>query len=219
MSQFIDAVFSFPTVLFTFALVVVVGYWLVVVAGVLDIDLLDGDVEVGTDEVSGFGGLVSGLRLGGVPVTVAVSLLIAFSWFFSLVGAVMIDSLDLSSPLELALGLLVLVVAVVAGWVVTCLVVMPLRRAMPNVREASRHDFVGRMCVVRTGRVDAGFGQAEITSPDGSSAVIQVRRSDAKTDEPLTAGSTALIFDYDPAGEFFWVMPYDAALDPDRPVT
>ena len=32
----------------------------------------------------------------------------------------------------------------------------------------------------------------------------------------LKAGSTALIFDYDADGEFFWVMPYDADLDPHR---
>ncbi|NED50615.1 hypothetical protein G3I24_06810, partial [Micromonospora aurantiaca] len=29
----------------------------------------------------------------------------------------------------------------------------------------------------------------------------------------LTAGSTALIFDFDPDGQFFWVMPHETASD------
>ncbi|SEG69929.1 Protein of unknown function [Thermomonospora echinospora] len=216
MGEFVGTVFAFPTVLFTFSLLVVVGYWAFVVLGAADLDLLDGDAEAGA---AGLGGFLGALRLGEVPVTVALSLLIAFSWFFSLVGAVVLDRFDLSSPLTLALGLLALTLAVVAGWLVTCLVVMPLRKALPQVRESSRHDFVGRMCVIRTSTVGPDFGQAEITSPDGSSAIIQVRQETPDPlAEPLTVGSSALIFDYDTAGEFFRVMPYDAALDPDRPL-
>ncbi|HEX2314571.1 MAG TPA: hypothetical protein VHJ17_12590 [Thermomonospora sp.] len=211
MGEFVRTVFAFPTALFTFSLLVVIGYWTFVVLGAADLELLDGD-----GDGAGLAGVAGALRLGEVPVTVAVSLLVAFSWFLSLVGAVVLDSLDLSSPLMIALGLLALAFALVGGWLVTCLVVMPLRKALPRTRESSRHDFVGRMCVIRTSRVGPDFGQAEITSADGSSAVIQVRQDG---DDPLTYGSSALIFDYDAAGEFFRVMPYDSALDPDRPLS
>ncbi|REE97664.1 OB-fold-containig protein [Thermomonospora umbrina] len=208
MGEFVRVVLGFPTALFTFSLIVVVAYWLFVVLGAADLELLDGDAD--TEGLAGFAGW---LRIGEVPVTVALSLLIAFSWFFSLVGAVVVDSFDLSSPLAIALGLVALTLALVGAWLVTCLVVMPLRKALPRTRESSRQDFVGRMCVIRTSRVGPDFGQAEITSTDGSSAIIQVRQ---ETEEPLTSGSTALIFDYDTVGEFFRVMPYDADLDPDR---
>ncbi|MGV2386834.1 MAG UNVERIFIED_CONTAM: hypothetical protein LOD86_16430, partial [Thermobifida fusca] len=67
--------------------------------------------------------------------------------------------------------------------------------------------------VVRTGRVDRDFGQAEVTAADGSTALIQVRQTG---EESLTAGSTALIVDYDPEGSFFWVTAYHAELDPHR---
>ncbi|ACZ00209.1 MULTISPECIES: OB-fold-containig protein [Thermomonospora] len=215
MGEFIETIFSFPTGLFTFALVVVGGYWLAMVLGAADLELLDGD-----DEAAGLSGFLGALRLGDVPVTVALSLLIAFSWFFSLVGAVMLDGLELSSPLTIALGLVVLALAVVLAWLATCLVVIPLRKALPRLRESSRHDFVGRVCVIRTSTVGPDFGQAEITAPDGSSAIIQVRQeSEDPLAGPLTAGSTALIFDYDSKGEFFRVMPYDASMDPDRPLS
>jgi hypothetical protein len=41
--------------------------------------------------------------------------------------------------------------------------------------------------------------------------VVQVRQT---ADEVLTSGSTGLLYAYDEVGEFFWVAPYDTALDP-----
>jgi hypothetical protein len=70
------------------------------------------------------------------------------------------------------------------------------------------------MCVIRTSWVDEHFGQAEVRAADGSAANIQVRQM--APGDPLGVGSTALIFEYDADGEFFWVTPYDAAMDPDR---
>ncbi len=82
----------------------------------------------------------------------------------------------------------------------------PLRRLFPTTPEASRHDFVGRECVIRTGRVAIDFGQAEVHAVDGSSAIVQVRQTGADT---FAAGTRAVIYDYDSAGEFFWVVPAD----------
>ena len=62
--------------------------------------------------------------------------------------------------------------------------------------------------------MDGGFGQAEVRPADGSSALVQVRQSG---DDTLGSGSTGLLYAYDEPGEFFWVAPYDSALDPGRP--
>jgi hypothetical protein len=115
----------------------------------------------------------------------------------------------------------VLAGALAAAWLGTRLAIVPLRRVFREEPAASLRDFVGRTCVIRTGRVGADFGQAEVTADDGSSAIVQVRRhaldvaaegAPAGAAEPaLTAGSTALIFDFDPDGQFFWVMPYEQA--------
>ncbi|MGA5703965.1 hypothetical protein [Peterkaempfera bronchialis] len=219
MTGFIDAALGFPAVVFSFALLVVVAYWAVALLGGFAGDAHhhsgdghdaghDADHDAGDDGPHGFAGLLAAAGLGGVPATVSLSLLIALTWFASLVATVLLDGLHRTGAPTLVtapLAALALLVAVLVGWLATRLLVRPLRRIWPDVRPPSRHDFVGLTCVVRTGRVDAGFGQAEVTSPDGSSAVIQVRQTD---DVPLTAGSTALIFDYDSDGEFFRVMPY-----------
>jgi hypothetical protein len=191
MGDFVDAALSFPAVVFSFLLAAVLLYWLLVLLGTLDIEI--GDLDVG-----------DGLGLGGVPVTVTASVLVVVSWFVTLAGGVVTGALDLGSFVEVLLGIGVLLVAVVAGLFVARLVAVPLRRLYAPGGEASRNDFVGRECVIRTGSVTGVFGQAEVTALDGSTAIVQVRQSG---EHKLAYGHRALIFDYDMDGEFFWVAP------------
>jgi hypothetical protein len=108
----------------------------------------------------------------------------------------------------------VLVAAATGAWLGAYALVVPLRRLLPDGPSASRTDFVGRMCVVRTGRVGRDFGQAEVTASDGSSALVQVRLVGVAI---RSAGWTALLYDYDAAGEFFWITPMDIGEHPINP--
>ncbi|NDL56349.1 YqiJ family protein [Phytoactinopolyspora mesophila] len=204
MSEFIDTALTFPAVLFSFMLVVVIGYWVLVLLGGLGVDLFDADAAEGTGT-----DLLATAKLDGVPVTVALSLLIAFAWFTGLVGTVVIGELDVPTPAAIALGIVAVALAVLIAWIITSFVVMFVRRTLPQVRESSHSDFVGRLCVIRTAPLNDGTGQAEVTADDGSTAIIQVRQTGQ---DEFTNGSTALIFDYD--GEVFWVSPFAAELDP-----
>ncbi|TDB85999.1 hypothetical protein E1264_19395 [Actinomadura sp. KC216] len=237
MGEFIDAALGFPAALFTFSLLVVAGYWTLVLLGGLGIDVLggaDADTGAGIGGETGAGTLDGGagpedgadgfvaerlavLGLGGVPATVVLSLLIALAWFAALSGSALSDG-----PLARTL---VLPVALAVAWFGTRVAVLPLRRVFQNPVAASLRDFVGLPCVIRTGRVGPDFGQAEVIAADGSSAIVQVRQpamdvpvagaaADAAEGAGLTAGSKALIFDFDPGGQFFWVMPHDAAFGP-----
>jgi hypothetical protein len=191
MGEFVDAALSFPAVPLTFLLVFVIVYWLLVLLGTFDIELFDGG--------DGFG---DGLGLGGVPVTVTVSVLVLVAWFTSLVGGVLLDGTG--GAVEVLGGAGVLVLGLFLGLLAARLVATPLRRLYVTGVEPSRGDFVGRECVIRTGRVSTDFGQAEVTAADGSSAIVQVRQTG---EHELTSGRRALIFDYDTDGEFFWVAP------------
>jgi hypothetical protein len=195
MGGFFEAALSFPAVIFTPILIVVIGYWLVVLVGGAD---PDGDG--GSDD----GGFLGFLGFGGVPASVVLSLLIAFAWFAALAGGELLGAVPAA---------LVLAGALVAAWVITRLAVLLLRRLLPAGAEPSRADFVGLTCIVRTGRVTTTFGQAEVRSPDGSSAVVQVRQTG---DDELRAGTVAVLYDFDAAGEFFWIVPADVATLPDQ---
>ncbi|MFG1928435.1 hypothetical protein [Cryptosporangium sp. NPDC048952] len=199
MGGLLDAAFGFPAVLFTFALVVVVGYWVLVIVGGLGVDALDGD---GGAEAGGAHGALSAIGLGGVPVSVSLSALIGVAWFGTFVGSAVLGNDGFLIDVGLLAG------ALVVAWLATRLVTRPLRRLFPDEKLPSRSDFLGSTCVIRTGRVDAKFGQAEVTADDGSSALVQVRQTG---EYELSAGETALIYDYDTDGEFFFVMPFNAA--------
>ncbi|WP_327255862.1 hypothetical protein [Streptomyces sp. NBC_01244] len=199
MDEFIGAALGFPTVVFTAGLVVVLGFWLLVLCGISEHDGFDAPV----------GSAAWGI--GCVPVAVSASLLIAVAWFLSLSGSVLLARTGWPGALVNALGAALLFASPFASWHATRLLVRPLAKLFPDEPGPSRLDFVGQTCVVRTGRVDAGFGQAEVAASDGSTALVQVRQHGS---DPLTLGSTALLYAYDDAGEFFWAAPFDEALDP-----
>ncbi|WP_327088692.1 hypothetical protein OIE66_41355 [Nonomuraea sp. NBC_01738] len=180
MIDFLGAVLAFPTVLFSALLVVVVGYWIIVLTGLFDLE--DGEA--------------AWLGLGGMPIGVSLSLLVATAWLLSLISGQILGGLPYLS----------LVIALAGAWLATRLAAIPMRRLFPDARQPSRTDFVGQHCVIRTGQVTPAFGQAEVTATDGSSAVIQVRTTG---DDRLARGDNALIFDYAAEGEFFLVMPYE----------
>jgi hypothetical protein len=190
MTEFLDAALDFPSAGLGILLAVVLAYWILIALGALDVMI-------------------------GVVAAVTVSLFVAFAWFADLAGTVLLHRSSRSGAIG-EVG--VLAVALLVAGLVTRLVMRPVGRMLADEQVPSRQDFVGRMCVIRTGRVDLEFGQAEVRAADGASAVIQVRQQRNQDGEAaLKAGSTALIFDYDADGEFFWVMPYDAELDPHRP--
>ncbi|WP_377270127.1 hypothetical protein [Peterkaempfera sp. SMS 1(5)a] len=216
---------EYPTVLFTFALAVVVAYWVVVLVGGVHFHGGRGGHHSptghhspaghhgptghhshgehhGRAERHAHGGLQRVLGLGGVPITVAVSLLVAFAWFTALTCQAVLGGRGEGAQLPAAL---------VGGWAGARVLVWPLRRLMPApAPPPSRRDFIGLGCVIRTGRVGPDFGQAEVHAVDGSSALVQVRQSLDEAAGPgsaLRTGASALIYDYDADGEFFRVMP------------
>lgn len=159
MGEFLDVALGFPTALFSFLLVVVVGYWALVLFGVVGLD------DDAAAEPAGAAGFLAGLGLGGPPATVVLSLLIAVAWFVSLAGTVLLEQPGWSGALAAVLSTVLLLFALAGGWLVTRLLVRPLRQFFQTDQTVSRNAFVGRVCVVRTGLVSVDFGQAEVTSP------------------------------------------------------
>ena len=170
MTEFVAAALAFPTVLFSFLMLVVLAYWLT--AALIGMDHLHAPV-----------------------LPISISMFVLITWFAALVGTVL-------TP-EGKLRYVVLAGALLAGALLTKILSIPLRSWTRPEKPASRTDFVGRTAIVRTARVTENYGQAEVTADDGGTAVVQVRAAQS-TD--LNAGQTALIFDYDAEGEFFWVV-------------
>jgi hypothetical protein len=246
LTEFLTAILAFPTVIYTILLGVVVVYWLFVLLGALDIDLLgdadlDGhghtDIDLGghghadvhldghghhldahadghghhhgdhhgdadAEHPGGLAGVIQALGLGGVPVTLMLSLLILAAWSFCLGALELLGSADWTT---FAAPLVSLALAVP----VTAAVIRPLRRFFVSLAAPQHRDLLGKICTITTLRVDERYGQAEIED-GGAGLIVQVRSTDPGR---LNRGDRALIFDY--KDEVFYVEPMNQALQRD----
>ena len=120
MQTCVAAATGLPTILLTAALVVVICFWLLAAAGAAAVDSFDTDVDLRV------------WRMGGVPVTVAFSLLTVLAWCLSVGAAVLLAVFGTPGPVAGMLRLVVPVGALFVAWGVTCLIVRPLHRLFPD---------------------------------------------------------------------------------------
>lgn len=217
MSEFLDQIVAFPTVIYTTALGLVLLYWGFVILGILDVDVLDaaegaaeglaeGAAEAAAEGAAeaglGLAGLVHALKLRNAPVTVVLSLTVLSSWVLSFLAMVHVAPHLPFLPSALV-GVLVLVASLFAAVPVTSLLVWPLGPLFRTHQGDRLRDFVGEVCEVTTGKVTESFGQATV-SDGGAGLLIQVRCSRANE---LKKGAEALIVNYDPQKQAFLIEP------------
>ena len=235
MNELLQSSLQFPTVVWTVALGIALVYWLFVLLGALDLDLLgsghpDFDVDVSgvhadVGDASGGGHDAGGDGAGhdadgdadadgaGVWSTLGlgtVPLTISIS-FILLVGWVtsLLSMHYLVGDSGLGKAILLPIVLILA-LPIAALLVKPLAPVF-RIKEGKTHaDYVGHICTVTTNSVDDTFGFANIE--DGGSLVqISVR-----CDKPgkLARGDKALIIEFDPARRTFAVEPSADMLPP-----
>ncbi len=275
MTALIQRLLSYPVIVFTALMGVALLYWLSVIFGALDVDVLDADgvfeggaegaadaafegvaegafegaadaafegaadaafegaaegafegsiealeggldgaadgVEGALDGASGseiggaegITGLLSALNLRRAPVTVVFSLVVLFGWIMSFAASrTLLPLFAAVMPLSLA-GTLLMVMCVLLALPLASVATKPLEPVFRVNQGKRRGDFVGQICQVRTGRVDANFGQAELDD-GGAGLVIQVR-----SDAPFKRGQRGLIIEFDDERQAYLVEPYD----------
>ena len=218
MNELFEASLRFPTVVFTIGLGIVLVYWLFVLLGALDIDLLGGgdhDVDFGGHDVGGHDvgghdahdgdldadGVFAKLGLGVVPITISISFIMLVGWCGSLL--VMYYS---GGPTWLKYALLPMML--IAAMLVTSVLVKPLAPVF-RIREGkSNKEYVGHTCTITTASVDENFGHASVED-GGTTLDIPVR-----CDSPgkLARGEKALIIDFDDARQAYLVEPHASIL-------
>ena len=252
MATVLTIMLSFPSVVFTVLLGVVLVYWLFVLTGALHVDLLgegaaDGALEgAGIEGVAkgalegaakgalegvakgalegvahgsgegaadgaldahgdGLAGMLAALKLRSAPATVVLSLIITFSWLFSVLG-VQVAAAWLPATIAHIASFALLLLAPLLALPVTSILVRPLGRFFLPPKSAQHNQLVGKTCVIRTGEVTKSFGEA--TVEDGGAGLVVRVRVDGPAEE-LHRGDEALIIDYDEAKAEFTVVPMD----------
>jgi hypothetical protein len=169
-----------------------------------DADLGDGG-DGGDGDDGGHGvlaTLMSALHLRSAPATVIFSLIITFSWLISVVTMQLVTRTApaLTGP---AVSLGVLLASFALSLPLTSIAARPLAKVFAPKHAPVKSDFIGRTCTVRTGSVNAKFGEATLQD-GGAGLVLRIRIEDGKQ---LGRGEQALIVDYDAERETYLVEP------------
>jgi hypothetical protein len=216
MTEFLDITLSFPPIVFSFGLIVVFLYWLVVILGALDIDAVNLGAE-GDAEVDAGGSFWSAFGFGEVPFTVVLSLWITLGWIVTVLGTTWVRSAEDMVIPAAASGTATLVAGIGVGMLGAKLLSGPLSKIFADAPATAHRDLIGKVCVVRTGTVTTESGQAELAEEDGTIHLINVRRSlhepEGVDDELFSRHSKLVIFDYDESAKVFLVVP--VGLPPD----
>ena len=215
MADFLDAIVEFPTIIFTVIAGTSLTLWIVTTAFGVGFDALDGltDIDVDVDADAEGGGVLAGalgfLGLASLPITVSLTLSSIFAWLISLTLMTAVGSR--TTWVLISIGVVVFFVAAIAALAITAALAKPLARVFVTEPPPRRGDFVGKACIVRTERVTADFGQAEVVDAEGATLLLQVRCDEANE---LGHGDEAVIWSLDDEVGVFQITP--TPLSPDH---
>jgi len=211
MNPFYRNIGSFPTVFFTFFLLIFVLYWIIAVLGwvgidVLDVDLpdADGDISQPTDSASPnvLAGLLMQFGLHGVPVTVIFSFIALFGWLISYYTVHFFFDLVPFGVFRFLFGLLLIGGALYTATLLTAILIKPLRRFFLKAQQKTEKKVVGQTAVVRTSKVTSNFGEA-VLDDGGAGLILKVR---SKGDTQFKQGDRVVLLEYLKTENVYHVM-------------
>ncbi len=206
---------------YSILLMLIMVYWLTVILGVLDLEFLDIDLDMEVDadidvdieldaeveaDMEGGTGLgwfsstLSFFNIGSVPFMIFASFLILSLWTVSVIANGNWGSAYRWLPLALILP------NIVFSLLVTKALTWPFKGSYQkmNKQGISKRELVGKMCKVTVGVSPGQKGQAELTF-DEQHFLLNIRAKD----DTIGKGNQALIIEYDPEHNYFWVTPFD----------
>lgn len=164
-------------------------YWVLVILGALDIDVLDFDLDFDADADSILGLGWVGLRylnLGEMPLIIWASAFALSWWGFAIAVEPPI------APTEWLPILWAVVRDVGVALIITKIITQPLRGRFEHKVPNPTEEIIGKTCTITTSTVTATFGQAEFKT-SAAPLLLHVRSHAG----PFAKGETAVIVDYD----------------------
>jgi hypothetical protein len=203
---------SFPTVIPTVLLGVLLVYWSLSIIGLVDLgDALHGDgfhsdagdvvhvdghgdyLHQHDGDVHSMAGYLVALGLGGVPLSIMLTVLVFFTWLATVVMHQYVIVHLPTASFQLLAGVLTLVLGLALSIPITARALVPMRGLFVKHNARSKASLVGMACKILTQTVDQKFGQAEVKD-HGASFRIKVC---AQVPNTLGKNSSAIILHYD----------------------
>ena len=200
MDPFYQICSSLPTILFTIALVLCLLYWLLAVLGLVDLDFLDFDIPEADDLNAGdslsnlnvLSGVIFKLGLNGVPFMIVLSLISLLGWMLSFSLVFFINPWLPGFVLKLIGGTLIFAASFYLAVMVTAQLIKPLRPIFQSANQEVQKTIVGKVGIVRSGRVDNNFGEAVIED-GGAGLILKVR---SYKDEIFQRGDRVVLLEH-----------------------
>ena len=186
MSAFLAAALSLPTVVFTALLGLFLVYALLTIVGAMDIEWLDGALDI---DDTGWD--------AGVPLAVVLGVSAVFAWLTSFTAMKLLPATPL---VQTGVGLGSAALGALLGGIVC----RPFRRFFVTTEGPHRRALVGKICTIRSLRVSDAAGTAEL-----GDTIAEVR---CFRENELTLGSKAIVYDYDAAQNTYHVGPIDPSI-------
>ncbi len=208
MDEFLVTISSFPTVIYTTALVVIVGFWLLSFTGTFDLDAFDVEVDIDVDgdvgNIGGVAGLLTTLGLTGVPITIVISLLILNAWFICYFVSLVVPELpEVVTLLKVAINIGIAIGSLMISILLTAFMIKPMKGLFKRINQAPiSRSLLGATCRIRSSRVDHDFGEAECQH-EGASLIVKVR---ATSDQTFTTGDSVVLIEHNIEKDFFNVV-------------
>lgn len=201
MNEFFSVCFSWPTVVPSVLMCVVLAYWILLILGAFNTEFLDFDFGLDAPE----GGDVTfadwgmlGLKwfnLGDVPLMFWLTLFVFPAWI-----SAMSFNRDLVDPGQLdiarALGRDFLI-----GLFAAKVLTQPFKGKLRHMEPNPAAEMIGKVVTITSSEVTTGFGQAQYHTGQGAPLILDVRTLEGV----VAKGQEARIVDYAPEAHLYYV--------------
>ncbi len=181
MTHFLEAVLSFPTIIFSFFLCLSAVLGLLTIFGGFGLDVGDVEVDVGGEQmnVGEAVGFLSRFGLNGVPITLVISLLSLFGWVVSfLLQSYILNHVKIGI-IYYPLGFISLVISLVVAIYITGKICRPLRNIFKSQDAISNRHLIGQVATVRSSSVTGQYGEA-VMSDGGAGLILRIRAEEGQ---------------------------------------
>ncbi|QIL82574.1 ubiquinone biosynthesis protein UbiH [Diaphorobacter sp. HDW4A] len=193
MTAFLHYALGFPTFIYGMLLLAMLLYWVIAIFGLIEVDalhhwtLFDGSHHMhghghghhgAEDSIGALAGLLLKVGLGGVPLTVILTVLFLMSWLISYTLAHFVPMPDGWTLVNIVTGSGLFFAAGVLGFIATVIVLRPLRKVIAMVAPPEEARIVlGRTGLVRSAVVNATQGYGSVAD-GGGGLNVQMRSAD-----------------------------------------
>jgi len=203
VDRFLDIALSFPTLILSVLLLVAVGYWLLSLLGLLDLDVLDlPELAEGDGSVGVLSGLLLKFRLEGLPFALIYSAVVLIGWvFLYLISALLFVHID-NATLRFGIGAVAVPGALLLALPFAGLALQPLKGLFARVEGRKAESLLGEVVLIRSAEANEHSGTAEYD--DGAAGLIlQIRAAGAV----MKRGERALVVEYLESQNAYRVTP------------